>query len=87
MILCCFFSNILVGQPISNASTKWKQDGITVAGGGADKLDNPYDLAFDSKNQSFFVADHENARIQRYSIHNGDNRAGVTALKLDDGTA
>lgn len=74
---------------------KWKQTGITVAGDdagmagdAAGQLNTPYDLAFDTRNQYFYVADHENGRIQRYAVNSdGSNRTGMTALKIDDGTA
>ncbi|UJR20099.1 hypothetical protein I4U23_023233 [Adineta vaga] len=83
-----------IDQTISDISPKWKQDGIVVAGddqgtagGDANQLNNPYDLVFDTKKQYFYVADHENGRIQRFPVSNTDNPAGMTALKVDDGTA
>ncbi len=89
-----YVSNILVEQPTSNASIQSKEVGITVAGDdqgtageGVTQLNTPYDLAFDSTNQYFYVVDHENARIQRFSVTGGDNRTGVTIFKLDDATA
>ncbi|CAF3372242.1 unnamed protein product, partial [Rotaria sp. Silwood2] len=69
---------------ISNASTTWKQVGITMAGDDkvkfeSDKeLSNSYDLAFNSKNQYFYVADYDNGRIQRYSVNSDNNHTGVT---------
>ncbi|CAF1243170.1 unnamed protein product [Adineta ricciae] len=85
----------LVRQARSVRASKWKQDGIVVAGddqgtaGDANhQLNTPYELAFDTNNQFFYVADHENGRIQRFSVNNGDNNnTGMTALKIDDGTA
>ncbi|CAF4529193.1 unnamed protein product [Rotaria sp. Silwood2] len=67
---------------ISNASTTWKQVGITMAGDDkvkfeSDKeLSNSYDLAFNSKNQYFYVADYDNGRIQRYSVNSDNNHTG-----------
>jgi len=52
----------------------------------ARQLRSPYDLAFDSKNQYFYVADYENGRIQRYPVNDSDNRAGVTVSKLNEST-
>ncbi len=88
------YLNILADKLISDGPTKWKQFGITVAGdnkGAVDKdarqLSNPYGIAFDSKNQYFYVADYENGRIQRYPVNGSDNRAGVTVLEMKDNTA
>jgi 6-phosphogluconolactonase (cycloisomerase 2 family) len=87
------YLNILADKLISDRSTKWKQIGITVAGdnngavdGDARQLSSPYDLAFDSKNQYFYVADYANGRIQRYPVNGSDNRAGVTVLQLNEST-
>ncbi|CAF1307648.1 unnamed protein product [Rotaria sp. Silwood1] len=54
---------------------------------GNDELNKPYDLAFSSKNQYFYVANYENGRIQCYLVNSGDNRASVTVMKLNDSTA
>jgi DNA-binding beta-propeller fold protein YncE len=58
-----------------------------LAGEGVNQLNTPYDIAFDSTNQYLYVADHENARIQRFSVTGDDNRTGVTVFKFDDATA
>ncbi|CAF3271206.1 unnamed protein product [Rotaria sp. Silwood2] len=46
------------------------------------ELISPYDLAFGSKNQYFYVADFYNGRIQRYSVNSGGNQTGVTVLNM-----
>ncbi|CAF1406285.1 unnamed protein product [Adineta steineri] len=80
-----------VNQLLSNGSIKWQQSGVVVAGdnlgragGDANLLNNPSNVAFDSRNQYFYVTDDENSRIQRYSVNNGGDRAGTTVYKLDD---
>lgn len=65
---CCI---VVLSCPLKvDASTRWVQDGVTVAGGkgkgnGLDQLDRPYGICVDD-DQNILIADYNNHRIMKW---------------------
>ncbi|CAF1058499.1 unnamed protein product [Adineta steineri] len=77
-----FINEISIISSIKSKSNKWKQNGITVAGGNGEgqeinQLDHPLGIFID-KNKNIFIADLENDRIVewKYNAKKGQIIAG-----------
>ncbi|CAF3600869.1 unnamed protein product [Rotaria sp. Silwood1] len=93
---CCFISALPLRSPAVeiHSDAKWKQNGITVAGGngygnGINQLHAPNGLYID-KDQTIYIADHNNHRIVEWKygsmsgqVVTGGNRQGNGANQLN----
>ncbi len=80
------FFLIFLGQALSstriNTNTKWRQNGVTIAGGNAkgnqlNQLSSPYGVYVDDDNLCIYIADYGNHRIVEWKF--GENNGQVVA--------
>jgi DNA-binding beta-propeller fold protein YncE len=82
---------LFLGQSISstyfNINTKWKQNGVTIAGGNGkgnqlNQLSSPEGIYVDDDNQCIYIADYENHRIieWKFDANNGQVIAGGNGI-------
>jgi DNA-binding beta-propeller fold protein YncE len=69
----CYFVEKVISSTRININTKWRQNGLTIAGGNGkgdelNQLSSPLDIDIDDDNQRIYIADQDNHRIVEWKF-------------------